>query len=112
MTPTLAPPSCTVIICTRDRPELLDRCLAAVARLIYPAYEVLVVDNAPSNDRARAAAARRGARYLREPVRGLSRARNRGARASSSTIVVYVDDDSIPEPSWLGHLALEFRDPA
>jgi glycosyltransferase involved in cell wall biosynthesis len=111
MTPTWAPPSCTVIICTRDRPELLDRCLAAVARLTYPAYEVLVVDNAPSDDRARAAAARRGARYLREPIRGLSRARNRGARASSSTIVAYVDDDSIPEPFWLGHLALEFSDP-
>jgi cellulose synthase/poly-beta-1,6-N-acetylglucosamine synthase-like glycosyltransferase len=111
MTPTSANPSCTVIICTRNRPELLDRCLAAVARLTYPAYEVLVVDNAPSDDHARTLAARCGARYLRERVIGLSRARNHGARASTSAIVAYLDDDSIPEPSWLDCLAVEFRDP-
>jgi len=111
MTTTSAGPWCTVVICTRDRPELLDRCLAAVARLAYPHYDVLVVDNAPSDDRARLVASRHGARYLLEPVTGLSRARNLGARAVSSAVVAYLDDDSIPEPDWLDRLALEFRDP-
>jgi len=111
MTATSASLSCTVVICTRDRPELLDQCLAAVAQLTYPVDEVLVVDNAPSDDRAQAVAARRGARYLLEPVMGLSRARNRGARASSSAIVAYLDDDSIPESAWLDRLTLEFHDP-
>jgi glycosyltransferase involved in cell wall biosynthesis len=111
MTATSASPSCTVVICTRDRPEQLDRCLAAVARLAYPHYDVLVVDNAPSDDRTRLVVARHGARYLLEPVTGLSRARNFGACASSSAVVAYLDDDSIPEPAWLDRLALEFRDP-
>src|SRR5262245_13787927 len=111
MTRTSAGPPCTVVICTRDRPELLDRCLAAVARLAYPRYDVLVVDNAPSDDRTRLVAARRGAEYVLEPVQGLSRARNCGAHASSSEIVAYLDDDSLPEPGWLDHLAIEFRDP-
>lgn len=108
---TLTSPPCTVVICTRDRPELLDRCLAALAGLTYPRYDVLVVDNAPSDDRARLVVARHGARYLLEPVIGLSRARNRGARASSAAIVAYLDDDSVPESAWLDHLTLEFRDP-
>jgi GT2 family glycosyltransferase len=104
-------PTCTVVICTRDRPEALDACLGAVAALTYPQFDVLVVDNAPRDGRTRAVAARRGTRYLVEPRPGLSRARNRGALASSSTVAAYLDDDAIPEPSWLDHLAAEFHDP-
>jgi O-antigen biosynthesis protein len=102
--------SCTVVICTRNRPEELDRCLAAVTRLDYPKFNVLVVDNDPSNDLARQSAARWGADYLLEPVVGLSRARNTGARASTSEVVAFLDDDAVPEPQWLTALAAEFRD--
>ena len=105
-------PSCTVVICTRDRPELLERCLASVGRQIYPRFDILVVDNAPSDDRGRLVAGQHGARYLREPTRGLSRARNLGALASSTDIVAYLDDDAVADPTWLGHLILEFQDPA
>ena len=107
-----ASPSCTVIICTRDRPELLDRCLAAVARLTYPTYEVLVVDNAPTTTETRDIAKRWTAAYLLEPVQGLSRARNRGARAATSDLVAYLDDDSVAVPEWLTHMAAEFVTPA
>jgi O-antigen biosynthesis protein len=103
-------PSCTVVVCTRNRPEQLDVCLAAVARLEYPCFDVLVVDNAPSDGRTQAVAARHGARYLVEPVVGLSRARNRGARACTSEIVAYLDDDAVPAPGWLAALAREFAD--
>jgi O-antigen biosynthesis protein len=103
-------PTCTVVICTRNRPEHLERCLGAVTRLLYPWFDVLVVDNAPSDDRARGIAARWGASYVIEPVVGLSRARNRGARACQSEIVAYLDDDAVPEAAWLSSLANEFRD--
>ena len=49
--------SLTVAVCTRDRPMQLDQCLEAVARLVYPRFEVLVVDNAPSNAQTREVAA-------------------------------------------------------
>jgi GT2 family glycosyltransferase len=99
-----------VVICTRNRPEHLERCLAAVARLAYPRFDVLVVDNGPSDDRARNITGRWGANYVMEPVVGLSRARNRGARACQSEIVAFVDDDAVPEAAWLSGLASEFRD--
>lgn len=38
-------PAASVLVCTRDRPESLARCLAALAQLRYPRYEVVVVDN-------------------------------------------------------------------
>ncbi len=104
--------ACSVVIPTHNRPAQLDRCLAAVARLDYPRYDVLVVDNAPADDAAHTIAARCGARYLVEPVLGVSRARNRGARASDAEIIAYLDDDAVPEPSWLSALAAEFSDPA
>jgi O-antigen biosynthesis protein len=104
-------PTCTVIICTRDRATELHRCLEAVAELDYPNFDVLVVDNAPSDDRARQAAIAWGARYVLEPTVGLSRARNRGARISGAEIVAFLDDDSLPDAKWLARLAAPFSDP-
>ena len=72
-------PTCTVVICTRDRPAELERCLRAVRQIEYPRFDVLVIDNAPIKAPARGAAERWGARYVVEPVKGLSPARNRGA---------------------------------
>ncbi|MDO8432764.1 MAG: glycosyltransferase family 2 protein [Candidatus Binatus sp.] len=104
-------PSFTVVICTRDRPLELERCLNAVRLLDYPEFEILVVDNAPTGDDARDLATRFDARYVVEPVVGLSRARNRGALESRTELIAYIDDDAIPEKNWLSVLANEFRDP-
>jgi len=39
----------SVVVCTRDRPEMLAVCLKTLQALQYPAHEVVVVDNAPSS---------------------------------------------------------------
>src|SRR5579863_2053725 len=98
-------PSCTVVVCTRNRPFELDRCLAALARLSYPRFDVLVVDNASQDSQTYDIARQWGVRYLLAPVPGLSRARNVGARACESEIVVFADDDAVPEQDWLTALA-------
>ena len=104
-------PRCTVVVCTRNRPVELDRCLEAVQRLDYPRFDVLVVDNASQDARPREVAARRGVRYVVESVVGLSRARNSGARHADADIVAFLDDDSVPAPDWLARLVVEFKDP-
>src|SRR5207237_289287 len=103
--------SCTIAICTRNRPSLLDACLEAVSRVDYPDFEVLVVDNASDSGRTREVARRWGARYLREPVAGLSRARNRAGSACRTDLLAYLDDDALPDPNWLTDLTAEFGDP-
>jgi O-antigen biosynthesis protein len=108
--PSGAGPTCTVVVCTRDRPQLLERCLEALSRQDYRRMDVLVVDNAPSDQRTRGVAERHGVRYLLEPVVGLSRARNLGARSCAAEIVAFLDDDAVPAPSWLGALVREFDD--
>jgi O-antigen biosynthesis protein len=106
-----AAPTCSVVVCTRNRPDALNRCLRALEQLAYPSFGVMVVDNAPSDDRAFEISRRAGVRYLVEPIPGLSRARNTGARACSSEVVAFTDDDAVPEAAWLAHLAAPFHDP-
>ncbi len=104
-------PAISIVICTRDRPEQLARCLAAVRQLKYPAYETIVVDNAPKGPGSAAIAEAAGARYVREDCPGLDWARNRGIAEAHHDIIAYTDDDTAVEPDWLQAIATTFKDP-
>lgn len=93
--------SVSVIVCTRDRPEQLTRCLDALGRLSAPPKEILVVDNAPRSDETRRLIEKRpGIRYVREPRPGLSVARNTGIRHSTGDVIAFTDDDVIVHRDW------------
>lgn len=104
--------SCSVVIPTYQRADELERCLDALSQQDYPAFDVIVVDNSGGDEPTRRVTAKWKARYVREYRRGLSLARNRGALVSTSEIIAYLDDDSVPEPGWLRGLAAEFDDDA
>ena len=103
-------PRCSVVVCTRRRPEKLRRALEAVAVLDPPADEILVVDNAPDDSSCRAIALAAGARYIREDRPGLNRARLVGARAARGDVIAYTDDDCVPAPGWLATVGEHFAD--
>ena len=50
-------------------------------------------------------------RHLRTPTRGLSSARNLGAAEARGTIVAFIDDDVLAEPTWLAAMVAAFDDP-
>ncbi len=102
--------SVSVIVCTRDRPEDLERCLASLFRLDPAPHEIVVVDNCPTTDATRALCRGLPVRYLHEAVPGQSRARNRGIAEATGEIVAFTDDDCVVEPGWLSGLAREFAD--
>ena len=104
-------PAVTVIVCTRDRPALLEKCLRALAAQRYERFDVLVVDNASTHP-VRDLCAQAGVSWLWAPVPGLTRARNMGARHARSEIIAYIDDDALVEEGWLQAIASEFSDPA
>jgi GT2 family glycosyltransferase len=96
-------PEVSVVIATRRRPELLARCLAAVLDQRTDAqYEVIVVNDddaalpaLPSDDRL----------VLVEcGGRGVASARNLGAQAARSSLLLFTDDDTEPTPEWLDRL--------
>ncbi|MEZ4694945.1 MAG: glycosyltransferase [Rhodothermales bacterium] len=103
----------TVVVCTRDRPEHLSRCLASLDRLRTSPKEIVVVDNASRTDDTReVVAGHANARYIREDRPGLDVARNTGFVTASSELVAFTDDDVAIEPTWLDGIARGFSDPS
>lgn len=100
-----------VVVCTRDRPEQLRRCLESVRALLRPPEELVVVDNGSTSDATGLVAQEYGATYVREGCRGLSRARDAGIRATTSDVVAFTDDDVRVHPQWLGRLLAGFTAP-
>ncbi len=105
-------PPISVVVCTRDRAEALERCLTALKRLDYPDYEVVVVDNASRDQATAAVVERAGMAYVREERPGLDWARNRGAATARHAIIAYTDDDVQVDAGWLRGVARAFADPA
>jgi GT2 family glycosyltransferase len=106
-------PLVSVIVATRDRPASLAGCLRALARLTYPRYEVIVVDNAPRTsatlDLVRARAADfADLRYLREDRPGQAQAQNSALPVARGEIVAFTDDDAFVDPQWLSELVYGF----
>lgn len=95
-------PSATVAVCTRDRTEDLERCIEGILRLRGADYEVLIVDNCPSDQRTADLVKKyRNIKYVCEPTAGLNHARNRALREASGDVVVFIDDDAVPDQFWL-----------
>lgn len=102
----------TVIIATRNRPELLPRSLNSVAAQTHPEVELIVVDDSTTQDTeaANAALARQicpGALYFSTPEgergRGPSAPRNHGIARASGDYVAFLDDDD----EWIDPANLE-----
>lgn len=108
-----ATPLVTVAVCTRDRAEDLRLCLDALVRLDYPRLEILVVDNAPSDDATEHTVEGYSprVRYTREPRPGLDWARNRAIREARGEIIAYTDDDVVVDAGWVSAIVGAFRDP-
>jgi GT2 family glycosyltransferase len=100
----------SLVICTRDRPHALERCLQSLARQRSAPGEIMVVDNSATGSARPVCARFPEVTYHTEPQPGLSRARNAGVRAASCPIIAFTDDDVEPHPNWLSEVARTFRD--
>lgn len=96
---------CSVVIPTRNRAPLLERCLEALGRQEMNASttEIIVVDDGSTDDTAERVrrAAEQGKlsiRLLKGKGRGPAAARNIGWRAATAPVVIFTDDDCEPAP--------------
>jgi GT2 family glycosyltransferase len=101
-------PRISVVVCSYNGSRTLRDCLEGLARVEYPDFEVIVVDDG-SKDNVSAIASEYDVRLIRTENRGLSSARNTGMQAATGEIVAYTDDDARPDPHWLHYLADAFR---
>jgi glycosyltransferase involved in cell wall biosynthesis len=99
----------SVVVPTFRRPELLARCLSALAAQDFEAtaFEILIADDAGSAETRRqveafAARSRQEVGYVAVSGRhGPASARNAGWRATRGALIAFTDDDCIPDPHWL-----------
>ncbi len=104
----------SAIVCTRNRGDALRPCLDSLMRLEHGELEIIVVDNAPTDESTadlvgQLAGGRHRVRYVREDRPGLSRARNRGLREATGEIIAYIDDDARADPLWVAGLMRGFK---
>lgn len=107
-----APPRTSLVIVSRHRPAALVRALAAVAQQDHPAFEVIVVAD-PAGIAALQQAGRGGT--VKTAVfdeANIARARNLGLALAAGAVTAFLDDDAVPEPSWLSRLSAPFANPA
>ncbi|MDP1678941.1 MAG: glycosyltransferase [Candidatus Nitrotoga sp.] len=98
----------SIIVCTYNRAESLrDTLRALLAQKTNPSreWEVVVVDN-NSKDHTRKVVEEVQRewpllRYEFERTQGLSHARNHGIAAARGNILLFTDDDVLPEPDWM-----------
>ena len=96
-----------VIVCSRNRPEMLHATVQSIlSGEVLPA-EIIVVDQSDRPDDALGSTPQVGdceIRYLWDEARGVSRARNRGLDAARSRMVVFTDDDVYVDRAWLSSI--------
>lgn len=98
----------SIVVCTYNRAESLRDTLAALRAQKVPTglqWEVVVIDN-NSKDHTRKLVEENQAawpllRYEFEAQQGLSHARNHGIRVAQGEILLFTDDDVLPEHDWL-----------
>jgi glycosyltransferase involved in cell wall biosynthesis len=101
-------PQISAIICTHNRSSYLGAAIDSLLSQEFAGeYEVIVVDNASTDNTKQVVAARLDhprLHYVYEPVTGLSVARNTGAKQAQAAILAYLDDDAVASPQWLSTL--------
>ena len=91
----------SVVIPTKNRPELLHRCVMGVLRQECNfSFEVIVVNDGGCSVEATAELDDR-VRVIEAKGHGPGAARNLGIDAASGELVAFTDDDVIPDESWL-----------
>jgi GT2 family glycosyltransferase len=99
-------PTVSIVVATRDRPDSLSVALDSLLSLDDVDYEIIVVDNAPSNDVTSDLVQKKygdlaQVHYVREDRPGLAVAHNRGYAQARGEIVAFTDDDVIVDEQWL-----------
>jgi glycosyltransferase involved in cell wall biosynthesis len=99
----------SVVICTYNRSDLLERCLDYLQYQTNQNFEVVVVNGPSSDDTERVATKyQHRIKYARNPARNLSISRNMGIELADGDLIAFIDDDAIPFDDWVATLLDEF----
>jgi GT2 family glycosyltransferase len=100
-------PPTSLIICSRNRPQLLTETVESILRGDELPTELIIIDQSNAAYRSPATQTVASACEIRCMLTasvGVSRARNEGIAAATYGILAFTDDDILVTPSWFGSL--------
>ena len=97
-----------VIVCAYNEAALLPGCLYSLRAQTRPPDDILVINNASTDETRAVARAVPGVRVVDEPEKGLVVARETARRLAQTDIVAYVDADCRAPITWLEHVEARF----
>ncbi len=98
----------SAIVCAYNEAGYLAPCLHSLLAQSRQPDELLVVNNASTDDTALVASGIAGVRVIDEPRKGLVRARESGRRAATGDVLVYLDADCRAPLTWLARIERRF----
>ena len=107
--------NCSVVICTFNRAELLNKTLFSLLRLHVPQgllWELIVVNNRCTDETSTIISEFRDRLPIREILEdrsGKSYAANRGVEESMGELILWTDDDVEVDPNWLKNMYSAYR---
>jgi cellulose synthase/poly-beta-1,6-N-acetylglucosamine synthase-like glycosyltransferase len=105
-------PLVSIVIPAHNASKSLPACLDALERqtMLRERYEIIVANDGPGDAEVGAIADRHGVTFLSQPQRGAAAARNLGAKQAQGEILLFTDDDCIPESNWVEAMIAPFAD--
>lgn len=102
----------TAIVCAYNEARLLPACLFSLLAQTRPPDEIIVVNNASTDETGAIARAVPGVSVVDEPEKGLVVARETARRIARGDVLVYVDADCRAPLRWLERVEARLRDRA
>ncbi|PWT85789.1 MAG: hypothetical protein C5B57_02345 [Blastocatellia bacterium] len=99
----------TTIVCAYNEAQHLSACLFSLLTQTRPPDEILVINNASTDETGAAARAVPGVRVIDEPEKGLVVARETARRHAKGDILAYLDADCRAPILWLERIEGRFR---
>lgn len=97
----------TLVVVTRDRANILERCLLPTLPAAVADDPVLIVDQSADERTARLVRGLNGVTYLRSRP-GLSVGRNAAVAAATTELIAFTDDDVSLPAGWLARIVALF----
>jgi glycosyltransferase involved in cell wall biosynthesis len=101
----------SAIVCAFNEDRYLPACLHSLLAQTRPADEVIVVDNASTDQTGAVARTIPGVRVVDEPDKGLVVARETARLAARGELLAYVDADCRVPLQWIERIERRFSDP-
>jgi glycosyltransferase involved in cell wall biosynthesis len=98
-------PRVSVIILTKNRKELLEKCLKSLIKQTYQDFEMIVLDEHSTDGTDQVVhklmKTHSNLVFVQRDQKGLGYGRNRGVLLAKGEIIAFIDDDEEAHPDWL-----------